>query len=312
MFFAMSFDINDLDTDPAQREAEIARLRREDPVHWDEKNEHWLLLRYADVRAASKQPELFSSQPKGPWHLFEAHFSMQALDGPEHRRQRGIASKAFTPRMVRRLGETARETINACIDAVAQQGGCEFVSALASPVPLRLIGRVVGGFTQRGVGRRGAVAPAPEQLEVLCGQTQHVGDQAQRHRRRERADELAAALLDDCVDARVDGGVRGLLQPPHHARREPLRRDPALAPVLGAVERLHREVGVEEVPRPLRLRGEQLGIFRGGAHVGVARQQPDLVLLVPVHRILAPDPRELGVAPGGFGREVVDVEGHVS
>ena len=34
----MSFDINDLDSDPAQRDAELARLRREDPVHWDAKN----------------------------------------------------------------------------------------------------------------------------------------------------------------------------------------------------------------------------------------------------------------------------------
>jgi cytochrome P450 len=140
----MSFDINDLDSDPAERDAELARIRREDPVHWDETNQFWLLTRYADVRAASKQPELFSSQPKGPWHLFEAHFSMQALDGPEHRRQRGIASKAFTPRMVRRLGETARATIHACIDAVAAQGACEFVSALASPVPLRLIADMLG------------------------------------------------------------------------------------------------------------------------------------------------------------------------
>jgi cholest-4-en-3-one 26-monooxygenase len=140
----MSFDLNDVDGDPERRAAELARVRREDPVHWDARNGHWLLTRYADVRAASKQPELFSSQPKGPWHLFEAHFSMQALDGPEHRRQRGIASKAFTPRMVRRLGETARATIHACIDAVAAKGSCEFVSALASPVPLRLIADMLG------------------------------------------------------------------------------------------------------------------------------------------------------------------------
>ena len=58
----MSFDINDVDSDPAWRDAELARIRREDPVHWDEKNEFWLLTRHADVRAASKDPELFSSQ----------------------------------------------------------------------------------------------------------------------------------------------------------------------------------------------------------------------------------------------------------
>src|SRR5262245_12983442 len=85
---ALEFDINDLATEPALRDAELARLRREDPVHWDERNGFWLITRYADVRELSKQPELFSSEPKGPWHLLENRFSMQSLDGPEHRRQR--------------------------------------------------------------------------------------------------------------------------------------------------------------------------------------------------------------------------------
>jgi cytochrome P450 len=140
----VAFDINDMDVDPAERDAELTRLRREDPVHWDANNGFWLLTRHADVRATSKDPELFSSQAKGPWHTFEIHFSMQALDGPEHRRQRGIASKGFTPRMVKRLRETAHATIHACIDAALAQGGCEFVSALASPVPLRLIADMLG------------------------------------------------------------------------------------------------------------------------------------------------------------------------
>jgi cytochrome P450 len=140
----MEFDVNDLDGDPSEREAELRRLRREDPVHWDARNGFWLLTKHADVREASKQPELFSSQAKGPWHLWEMHFSMQSLDGPEHRRQRAIVSRGFTPRMVRRLAETARATADACIDAVASRGSCEFVSELAAPVPLRLIADMLG------------------------------------------------------------------------------------------------------------------------------------------------------------------------
>src|SRR5262245_54321557 len=114
------FAVDDLESDPAAREAELARLRREDPVHRDARNGFWLLTKHSDVREASKQPELFSSQAKGPWHLWEMHFSMQALDGPEHRRQRAIVSRGFTPRMVRRLAERARATLEECIDAVAR------------------------------------------------------------------------------------------------------------------------------------------------------------------------------------------------
>lgn len=140
----MEFDVNDLDTPAELRDRALALLRREDPVHWDARNGFWLLTRHADVREASKRPELYSSQPKGPWHLWEMHFSMQAMDGPEHRRQRGIVSRAFTPRMVRRLEAQARRTIDECLAAVAARGQCEFVSELAAPVPLRLIADMLG------------------------------------------------------------------------------------------------------------------------------------------------------------------------
>jgi cytochrome P450 len=211
----MSFDINDLDSDPAERDAELARIRREDPVHWDETNQFWLLTRHADVRAASKDPELFSSQAKGPWHTFDVHFSMQALDGPEHRRQRGIASKGFTPRMVGRLRETAHATIHACIDAVAAQGKCEFVSALASPVPLRLIADMLGlpaehfdlfqrwsdGTASSDVALRGSPGFAADQarLEAL------LREESER-RRSEPRDDLISAVVAAQADGVLDWG----------------------------------------------------------------------------------------------------------
>ena len=71
----MEFNINDLDTPASERERALIQLRREDPVHWDDRNGFWLLTKHADVRDASKQPELFSSETKGPWHLWEMHFS---------------------------------------------------------------------------------------------------------------------------------------------------------------------------------------------------------------------------------------------
>jgi cytochrome P450 len=208
-------DINDLHTDPALREAELARLRREDLVHWDAANGFWLLTRYADVRAASKQPELFSSAPKGPWHTFEVHFSMQALDGPEHRRQRGIASKGFTPRMVRRLRETAHATIHACIDAVQAQGRCEFVSALASPVPLRLIADMLGLPEQHfDLFQRWSDGTASADLE-LRGSPGFLADQAQleallheeaARRRVEPRDDLISAVVAAEAEGRLDWG----------------------------------------------------------------------------------------------------------
>jgi cytochrome P450 family 142 subfamily A polypeptide 1 len=208
----MSFDINDLDSGPAERDAELARLRREDPVHWDETNGFWLLTRYADVRAASKDPELFSSQEKGPWHTFDVHFSMQALDGPEHRRQRGIASKGFTPRMVGRLRETAHATIHACIDAVAAQGKCEFVSALASPVPLRLIADMLGLPAEHfDLFQRWSDGTASSNVE-LRSSPGFAADQARLEALlREESERRKSEPRDDLISAVVAAQAEGVL-----------------------------------------------------------------------------------------------------
>ena len=80
------------------RDAALAELRRESPVLWDPENQWWLVTRHAEVREVSRRPELFSSEPRGPWHVFEYHFSMQAMDGERHRRHRKVVGSAFTPR----------------------------------------------------------------------------------------------------------------------------------------------------------------------------------------------------------------------
>ncbi|MBY0399400.1 cytochrome P450 [Myxococcota bacterium] len=208
----MDFDINDVVSDPEARERELVRLRREDPVHWDERNGFWLLTRHADVREASKQPELFSSSAKGPWHPFEINFSMQAMDGPEHRRQRGIVSRAFTPRMVRRLETQARQTIDECIDAaratIADRGHCDFVSELAAPVPLRLIADMLGlDFRHFALFRRwsdAASEPVPEgeaarthaaALEAMQAELTEILREEATRRRREPQDDLLSAVV---------------------------------------------------------------------------------------------------------------------
>ncbi|NRA08247.1 MAG: hypothetical protein HRU02_08790, partial [Myxococcales bacterium] len=80
------YDIDDLSLGAEDEARALAWLRRNDPVHWDAKGERWLLTRHADVRSVSRRPELFSSEPHGPWHAFESHFSMQAEDGAPHHR----------------------------------------------------------------------------------------------------------------------------------------------------------------------------------------------------------------------------------
>jgi len=130
--------------DPPTRDRSLASLRREDPVHWDAENDWWLLTRHADIRAVSSQSALFSSEPRGPWHAIEARFSMQAMDGRAHLRQRNVVSRAFTPRMVSELTRRAERYAEEALDALASRREGEFVSDLAVPVPMRIIADMLG------------------------------------------------------------------------------------------------------------------------------------------------------------------------
>ena len=104
--------------DNAARDLALEALRREDPIRWEAENQWWLVTRHADIREISRHPEIFSSEPKGPWHVFEHRFSMQAMDGKPHLRHRNIVSRAFTPRMVSMLSERAKRYADEAIDAL--------------------------------------------------------------------------------------------------------------------------------------------------------------------------------------------------
>ena len=126
------------------RDHALAALRQNAPLQWDPENQWWLAVRHADILAVSRQPEIFSSEPKGPWHVFEHRFSMQAMDGKAHLRHRNIVSRAFTPRMVAMLSERARRYADEAIDALDGKHHADFVSALAVPVPMRIIALMLG------------------------------------------------------------------------------------------------------------------------------------------------------------------------
>jgi len=128
----------------AARDHALAALRRDDPISWDPESEWWLVTRHADVRHVSRNPEIFSSEPKGPWHVSELHFSMQAMDGKTHLRHRNVVSRAFTPRMVSMLAERARRYADEAIDALDGRSTADFVTDLAVPVPMRIIADMLG------------------------------------------------------------------------------------------------------------------------------------------------------------------------
>ncbi|GAA0234118.1 cytochrome P450 [Cryptosporangium japonicum] len=118
-------------------------LRANDPVHWDEAGGVWGLTRYADVKAASLHPELFSNaggiRPETP-----ATPMMIDQDDPAHLLRRRLISKGFTPRRIADLRPRIEEVSHGLIDRVAERGSCDFVRDIAAWLPLIVIGDLLG------------------------------------------------------------------------------------------------------------------------------------------------------------------------
>lgn len=118
-------------------------LRENDPVHWSEKDELWIITKYEDVVAISKNQELFTS---GKGVRPDVGLKIGLIDEPEphHGQLRRLLNKGFTPRMVAKLEETFQKLVDEILDEVAERGECDFVEDIAVPLPLYVIAEMLG------------------------------------------------------------------------------------------------------------------------------------------------------------------------
>jgi cholest-4-en-3-one 26-monooxygenase len=120
---------------------ELAWLRANDPVHWD--GRVWGITRHADIRAASRNAELFSSA-KGIRPEMDAVPHMIDMDAPAHSQRRRLVSAGFTPRRVADLEQRVREMADDILDRVCERGECDLVRDVAAWLPIELIGAALG------------------------------------------------------------------------------------------------------------------------------------------------------------------------
>jgi cytochrome P450 len=66
------------------------------------------------------------------------------IGGADHRRLRNLVNPALTPRAVERYRPAMRQYLADLVDAVAADGRCEFVEAVAKPYPSLVIATVMG------------------------------------------------------------------------------------------------------------------------------------------------------------------------
>jgi cytochrome P450 len=130
------------------------RLRELSPVHRTGLG-LWVLSRYDDCWAAMRDPRFGKNyagqieQRFGPdWRrhpsLTAGEHSMLNTTGPEHTRLRKLVSKSFTPRVIERLRPVIERTVDALLDPVAEAGGGDILAAVGFPLPITIIGEMLG------------------------------------------------------------------------------------------------------------------------------------------------------------------------
>lgn len=137
--------IDILDRDWYQRGpfAELAWIRANEPVYRDV-NGMWALTRLEDVRWAERQPQVFSSATNGSRPNGAPQPSMIDSDDPSHADQRRIVARGFTPRQMKAYEEHVREVSRRLVDSVIERGSCDVVEDIARPLPMTLIGEMLG------------------------------------------------------------------------------------------------------------------------------------------------------------------------
>lgn len=90
---------------------------------------------YRSVIDAERNPQLFSNAG-GIRPTYPPMPYMIDMDDPGHLLRRKLVSAAFTGRRVRDKALSIRKMCDELIDAVCEQGSCDFVRDIAAPLPM--------------------------------------------------------------------------------------------------------------------------------------------------------------------------------
>jgi cholest-4-en-3-one 26-monooxygenase len=124
-----------------------AWFREHEPVAWDDVNELWGVFRYADIEHVETHDDVFvsSDTTKGGYRPnIPADPALLGTDNPLHANRRKLVSRRFTPRAVTGHEPEVRRIVAELLDAALAKDEVEIVDELASVLPARMIGRLLG------------------------------------------------------------------------------------------------------------------------------------------------------------------------
>ena len=116
----------------------------------------WCVTSYEHIQQVHRSGTLYSHQT-GPGRNGAGGITMNDMepergpglqmvmtDPPAHTRYRKLVNRGFTPRVVHRLTDAFRLRTTAILDRITPLGHCDFVTSIASELPLIAIAEIVG------------------------------------------------------------------------------------------------------------------------------------------------------------------------
>jgi cytochrome P450 len=136
----------DINADPYPT---YARLREEAPIYHSYRYDFWTLSRHEDVQKALANWRVFSSTRSDILDIMKAGIELpQGVvmfeDPPSHTTHRGLLSRVFTPRRMAELEDQVRRFCVRCLDPLVGSDGFDVIEELASMLPMRVIGMLLG------------------------------------------------------------------------------------------------------------------------------------------------------------------------
>jgi cytochrome P450 len=209
-------------------------LRDHDPVHHvvphsKPDDDYYVLTRHADIWAAAKDHETFSSAQGltvnyGDLEMIglkdNPPFVMQ--DPPVHTEFRKLVARGFTPRQVEAVEPKVREFVVERLERLLANGGGDIVAELFKPLPSMVVAHYLGvpeedrgqfdGWTEAIVAANtteGGIASALETVGEAVGSMMAYFTQLIERRRTEPEDDTISHLVAAGVGA--DGDIAGTL-----------------------------------------------------------------------------------------------------
>ena len=252
----------------------FAWMRSHAPVFWDAHGQVWGVSTYDELLRVSKDPETFCSRMSSRPDAAPIP-SMINMDDPDHRRRRGLVNKGLTPRRVEAHEPKVRAICHELVDRVAERGACDFVRDIAAPLPMIVIGDLLGvepedrdmllHWSDDMLAATSVTAP-PEALDRAMRTFVEYADYNRRvvaDRRARPRDDMMSTLVHAEIDGQrlgdedilqegllilvggdettrhvITGGMEALIRNPDERRK--LERNPRLVPL--AVEEMLRWV----------------------------------------------------------------------